>query len=187
MTIGVTGHRALSDSDKIAGGIDKALRKVEDTFPGQSLAVISPLAEGADRLVARRVLARSGARLVVPMSMPQPEYVGEFEADTSRRELLDLLARANEVVSLPPVQTRQQAYAAANRDVLIAVWDGQEAQGPGGTGHVVALARHRRLPVTWVRAANRRLGSKGSSAVAVAEGKTLFERFPPPTCQGSSA
>ena len=70
VAIGVTRHRLLTDSDKIADGIGRALRMIEDTFPGQSLAAISPLTEGADRSVARQVLARPAARLVVPMPMP---------------------------------------------------------------------------------------------------------------------
>jgi hypothetical protein len=35
-------------------------------------------------------------------------------------------------------------------DVLLAVWDGQPARGPGGTGDVVAYARARGTPVEVV-------------------------------------
>jgi len=49
VAIGVTGHRFLAEVDKIAAGVDEALRRIEEAFPGKLLAVISPLAEGADR------------------------------------------------------------------------------------------------------------------------------------------
>lgn len=38
--------------------MDQALRRIAGAFPGQAFTVISCLAEGADRLVARRILDR---------------------------------------------------------------------------------------------------------------------------------
>jgi hypothetical protein len=35
-------------------------------------------------------------------------------------------------------------------DVLLAVWDGMPARGPGGTGAIVAAARTMGLPLLWV-------------------------------------
>ncbi len=64
VAIGVTGHRILAELDKINAGVDTALRRIEQAFPGQPLTVISSLAEGADRLVVRQVLARPQARLM---------------------------------------------------------------------------------------------------------------------------
>ena len=41
----------------------------------------------------------------------------------------------------------------------MAVWNGQEARGPGGTGEIVAAARARLLPLTWIEAADARDGA----------------------------
>ena len=47
--VGVTGHRILAELDKIVSGIDRALDKIEEAFPGRSMLLLSPLAEGSDR------------------------------------------------------------------------------------------------------------------------------------------
>jgi hypothetical protein len=71
VAIGVTGHRILTELDKINASVDETLRHIEQVFPGQPLTVLSSLAEGADRLVVHRALARSQARLVVPLPLPK--------------------------------------------------------------------------------------------------------------------
>jgi len=184
VAIGVTGHRFLTEVDKIAAGVDKALRQVEDAFGGQAWTVISPLAEGADRLVARRALTRSKARLVVPLPLPQRDYITDFESDESKNEFCDLLAQAEQIVTLPLAPTRDQAYAAVGRyvldhcDVLIAIWDGQGAQGIGGSGDIVTQARRRGLPLAWIHAGNRRPGTQEPTALTIEQGRVVLERFP---------
>ena len=66
--VGVTGHRILTELDKIVSGIDQALDKIEEAFPSRSMLLLSPLAEGADRIVANRILMHRGGRLIVPLS-----------------------------------------------------------------------------------------------------------------------
>jgi len=70
--IGVTGHRILTDLEKIEAGVEAAVRRIELKFQGEPMTVISALAEGADRIVARYVLARPGARLTVPLPLTNP-------------------------------------------------------------------------------------------------------------------
>jgi hypothetical protein len=184
VAIGVTGHRFLAELDRLAAGVDEALRRIEQAFPGQALTVISPLAEGADRLVVQRVLARPGARLVVPLPLPQADYMTDFESAESKEEFLSLLDRADEVIVLPPASTRDQAYAAVGDyvldhcDVLIAIWDGQIAQGQGGTGEIVAQARRRDLLLAWVHAGNRMPGLEEPATLEGEQGRVTFERFP---------
>lgn len=192
IAIGVTGHRFLADVDKIAAGVDEALQRIEQAFPGQPLTVISPLAEGADRLVVHRVLASSRARLIVPLPLPQSDYMADFESAESKEEFLSLLAQADEVIVLPLAPTRDQAYEAVGRyvldrcDVVIAIWDGQSAQGRGGTGDIVAQVRQRGLPLTWVHAGNRRPGTEEPITLGKEQGKVSFERFPDQTSLPSS-
>jgi hypothetical protein len=72
-TIGVTEHRFLAETDKVVAGIDAALDRIEAAF-APSFVVISSLAEGADRLVVQRALARwMDVRLIVPLPLAQAE------------------------------------------------------------------------------------------------------------------
>jgi len=184
--IGVTGHRFLADQEMITSGVDAALRRIEQAFPHGPLTVISPLAEGADRLMAHRILARPGAQLIVPLPLPQSDYMADFGSTTSREEFSHLLARADEVIVLPPVSNRDQAYAAVGRyvldhsDVLIAIWDGKPAQGVAGTSEIVALARGRGLPLAWIHAGNRLPGTDIPTSLGPEQGKVTYEYLPRP-------
>ena len=66
----------------------------------------------------------------------------------------------------------------ARADVLVAIWDGQGAQGLGGTGGIVAEARERGLPLAWVHAGNRRPGTAEATSLGDEQGEVTFERFP---------
>jgi hypothetical protein len=181
VAIGVTGHRILTELDKIELGIAEALRYISGRSPNRSLNVLSSLAEGADRLVARGVLAHKGSRLVAVLPLPRAEYLADFVTVESRQEFLGLLDQAGECVEMPPAPTREAAYEAAGAyvlghcDVLLTVWDGQGAQGQGGTGEVVARARARGLPIAWVHAGNRKPGTRQPTTLGAEQGKVTFE------------
>jgi len=154
--IGVTGHRALHHTDAITEEIDAALIRIRAHYPAP-FVVYSELAEGADRLVARRVMDMLEADLIAVLPLEQSDYVSDFPQDDSLAEFHELLAQASEVVELPPAPSRDAAYEAAGRyildhaDVLIAVWDGQPPRGQGGTGQIVAEAQQRAIAVFWIK------------------------------------
>jgi hypothetical protein len=183
LRIGVTGHRVLAEVPRVLAGVEAALDRIEAAFPGRALVVVSCLAEGADRLVAEAVLRRPGARLVAVLPMPRGELVADFATPESRAEFEALLARAAEVVELPARTTRDEAYAAANEwmldnvDVLVAVWDGVGARAQGGTTEVVAPARVRHLPLAWVHAGNRKLGTIEATTLEADQGRVTFENL----------
>ena len=91
--------------------------------------------------------------------------------------------RAAEVVVVPAAPTREAGYEQAGRyvldhsDVLLAVWDGQGAQGQGGTGEIVARARQQGKPVVIVRAGNRKPGTQEPTTPGPEQGKVLVERL----------
>lgn len=183
ISIGVTGHRILAEMEKIEAGIAAALKFIEQKFPGEKLSVVSSLAEGADRLVARQVLSRPRSRLIVPLPLPEPEYLNDFHSKESKEEFLLFLNQTDEVIELPPAPTREEAYEAAGKyvlnhcDILITVWDGQGAQGVGGTGGIVAEARRRGRPIAWVHAGNRKPGTKEPQTLREEQGMVTVENF----------
>jgi len=162
--IGVTGHRLLDNIDLLAACVETTLARVQTWIPATQntelvLGVISSLAEGADRLVAREVLTNHYSVLEVPMPLPKGEYVSDFTSTESKHAFESLLRRATTVVPAPRVQSREQGYAAAGQyvlercDVLIALWDGKPARGPGGTATIVERARSS-VPVIWINTEN---------------------------------
>ena len=83
VVIGVTGHRDLrpEDSDRLEQSVGRIFSEVQRQCPNCMLVLLSPLAEGADRLVAR-VALRQGVRLICPLPLPVPLYSDDFTDDT---------------------------------------------------------------------------------------------------------
>jgi hypothetical protein len=157
--VGVTGHRDLARPDEVAVAVDAVLdRLIGDG--GRTVVVVSALAEGADRLVAQRVLARPGGRLVALLPFAPVDYVADFADAASVQEFTDLLAAADEyeVITGSPSDdwTREAAYERAGHamldrcDVLVALWDGEKGRGRGGTAEMVFEANLIGRPVEVV-------------------------------------
>ena len=181
--VGVTGHRVLAEREKVRAGIQRALAGVRAAFPDKPLAVLSALAEGADRLVAQEALAAGDARLIAVLPLPVNDYIADFATAASVDEFHDLLRSADEVIDLAPAPTRDDAYSQAGRyildrsDVLLGVWDGEGAHGIGGTGEIVGLARARRLPFAWVMAGNRMPGTLEPTSLGSRQGEVRLENL----------
>jgi hypothetical protein len=168
LVIGVTGHRDLRDEDvprleaeiaRIIAGLRRDYLNGDGETP---IIVLSALAEGADRLVARVALAQ-GARLIAPLPLPREEYRRDFEPGLkpgNAAEFDELLrhAIAAPVIpfthgsSLEAVRTdsnkRSEQYRAVGLfiiqycNILIAIWDGDESNmAVGGTAEVVKFTR----------------------------------------------
>ncbi len=178
LRVGVTGHRQLVDEDQLAVAVQRALTEIRALLPPDEhtsvlLTVVSPLAEGADRLVAREVLNEDGADLEAVLPLETADYVLDFTTEKSRGEFEGLLARAVKTTVIPRSGTREDAYDRAGRlvvdrsDVMIAVWNGERAEGHGGTAEIVTYALERNKPVAWV--------STTDKAVKVLGGRTVAE------------
>ncbi len=186
--IGVTGHRKLDDPAVVQATVKKAIDcEIEKLFPEESrqniervrragttailFRALSPLAEGADRVVARAVLDYPGTRLDVVLPLTVEDYLEDFETDASKNEFRELLARCRRPVPLrirrirddrrdpgDQVELRRDAYKQVGQyvvdhcDVLVAVWDGQPARGRGrgGTAEIVKYAEEQNRPVIRV-------------------------------------
>lgn len=160
IVIGVTGHRRLNPTPLLADQVRSAVERIAAmAAPLEGvllISVLSPLAEGADRLVAREVLARPGSVLEVVLPLAKEDYMQDFESSESREEFEHLLSRASRVQVLPATATREEAYEQVGRyvvehcDVLVALWDGKPSAGRGGTAEIVQYARETGCPLVWI-------------------------------------
>jgi hypothetical protein len=174
IALGITGHRFLPDMDAIMVGVENAFQRILETFPGSDFRVLSSLAEGTDRILAKRFLLIPNTSLWVPLPLPETEYLQDFETTQSKQEFLMLLGKAEKVFTLPVTSTREDAYLAAGKyilehcDLLMTIWDGKPGRGAAGTSAIIALARKRGLPMAWIHADDRNSG----------EEKVTFENLP---------
>lgn len=177
LRIGVTGHRPgpkLPDDAQpvIAETLERIFSAISDSLTQASggerwafgkepaeLAVVSALAEGADRLVAEAGLA-AGASLEVVLPLPKDEYAEDFETPESKSAFAQLLSRAGSVFALDRPKSalsRKRGYEAAglvmlaHADLVIAIWDEGEAAGIGGTGAIVEQAVSEGAPVLVIK------------------------------------
>jgi hypothetical protein len=200
--VGVTGHRKLDDPEAVKALVKKAIeaeagklfaeesgekiQRGERAGAAVSLSVVSALAEGADRVVARAVLDYPGARLEAVLPLAMEDYLEDFAGEESRREFAELLGRCEKPVWLrarrveesgdanEQAELRRDTYAEAGRyvvdhcDVLIAVWDGEPARGRGGTAEIVQYAMEQKRPVIRVWGKSFEALKSGGGAVGEA-------------------
>jgi hypothetical protein len=159
--VGVTGHRQIPDDPALGAQVRLALERIRSLAPGRTpvrLAAVSPLAEGADQLVAEIVLEEDPeAALEALLPLSEPEYLRGFEREESRPAFHELASRASSVIGPGPTDsTPDQAYEQVGHnvvdssDLVLALWDGHDARGRGGTASIVAYARERRVPLIWI-------------------------------------
>ncbi|RZS79376.1 hypothetical protein EV189_3728 [Motilibacter rhizosphaerae] len=161
--VGVTGRRYAAADPALQAVVDDELERIRDSLALPPLSatpvgitVVSPLAEGADRLVARAGLA-AGHGLEVLLPLEPADYQDDFGSERSREEFRALLAAARSTTRLPPVASRDLAYLAAGQavvarsDVLLALVDDRETDGVGGTRDVLDLAARAGVPVRRIR------------------------------------
>lgn len=150
--IGVTGHQQLGNRllmQRASHSEHDAWAWTEKVFRDflneqqQPLLVISSLAVGADQqlsLVARD----SGAKISVVI--PAQGMIDTFESDSEKETYQKLLQQAESVHELNYIEPSENAYYEAGKwmvdhsDTIVAVWDGEDAAGLGGTGDAVAYA-----------------------------------------------
>jgi hypothetical protein len=171
--IGVTGHRPNRLSPDVAAALpaqcDQILKAIaalasraHDPLLHSSepplLRILSPLAEGADRIVASAGLAL-GADLQCPLPFHEEEYCRDFSTESSRDEFHALLAKATAVFQIDGARDAADiAYERVGRfvleqsDFLIAIWNGEPAAGRGGTAQIVEEALAQNIPVIWLHA-----------------------------------
>jgi hypothetical protein len=163
LRIGVTGHRAnrlqSANMPLLVHSIGEAIESIAALTSGSAFTLLSPLADGADQVVARQAVD-AGHRLWAVLPFERNTYSAGLSPGSVKPEFDSLLGQAERVIELNGSHacesSRNNAYAAVGRfvidhsDILLAVWDGQEARGEGGTGENVSLALEARHPVVWI-------------------------------------
>ena len=156
--IGVTGHRILPKLSQTRLSVREIISDLVQQL--ERLVLISPLAEGADRLVATEVLKFPNTSLHVVLPLEIDDYRKDFASPASLAEFQNLLEQADQIKVLPSVDNRNLAYEAVGRyvvdhcDLLLALWDGHEAHKQGGTAEIVAYARNKQKPLCWINSKN---------------------------------
>ncbi|MDE2235646.1 MAG: hypothetical protein KGL13_07670 [Gammaproteobacteria bacterium] len=160
LVIGVTGHRDLASKDiaRIQESLVALFTCLRRQYPHTPLRVLSPLAEGADRLVAK-VALEHGAELVVPLPMGETEYRKDFPDTVAEFDALK--SQASMVYTLPPPAEAANDAAdlsGSRRDacyenvglhiinhsqLIVALWDGIPVTDRGGTAQIVECALSR--------------------------------------------
>lgn len=155
LVIGVPGHRDIRGEDRepLKNAVCDVLMELRQKYPSTPFILLSPLADGADRLAAEVALRPEiGARLVVPLPMPKAMYEADFDAD-SLDEFNKLLAQSDHWFEIPLVAgaaaVSQQSperdlqyeavgkYIAHESQILLALWDGVHLGKVGGTSEIV--------------------------------------------------
>lgn len=144
-TFGVSGHRDTveGDSPELQRQIATVFDRFRLAYPKASFELLTPLADGADRIAAE-VALRMGLRIVVPLPMTQAEYERDFTSTKSLSDFRRLLATAASVfeVDSDKASVRADKYAAVGdyiarqSNVLILLWDGKDNSKIGGTAWV---------------------------------------------------
>lgn len=173
LNVGVTGHRAgvltaplVRRLRPIVFTVFRQLResalKLQESEIGfcssteARLLVHSALATGADQIAA--ICARSSGYFVRALLPFEPvEYRKDFASGEELGTFEQALEAADEIVALPGERSDLEgAYVLVGKtlvgtaDIMIAIWDGEQGRGPGGTAHVVELALRSSVPVIHI-------------------------------------
>ena len=155
ITLGISGHRDLRQQDRqiLRQSVRQIFQFIRQHYPNHPLELLSPLAEGADTLVAQ-VALEENLRLISPLPLPQYLYEMDFDTPEAQQTFTELLKPA-EVINLPLLDTEKNlstygkardiqyaqvgAYVARHSLILIALWDGLPLEKTGGTSQIVKL------------------------------------------------
>lgn len=154
--VGFTGHQTLSGrtSELIRGAIHHELTHLVP------LVGLTSLAAGSDQIFAQCVLDVGGELSVI---VPSKGYEETFGSPEDLANYLRLLSVTASTIELSHDAPSEAAFWDAGKqvvegaDVLLAVWDGDQAAGLGGTADVVKYATElgRRVIVIWPPGASR--------------------------------
>ena len=173
-TVGITGHRWNKIPEGEGGRIAEQLASVFaiiDLAVQQSprvgtnddlrvVRLVSGLAEGADQIAIWSRPTDWAVDAILPF--PLARYLEDFApahatGGIDRRPAFETaLGQAQSIVELPNQNDSVRGYERLGEallqvsNLLVAVWDGSRATGPGGTETVVTRAVSLGIPAVWI-------------------------------------
>lgn len=149
MKLGVSGHQERDGFDWrwTAEALSSLIRSMTDLSAGYS-----SLAIGTDQLFAELIINAGLEHVAV---VPFSGYRDRFSAGLDQ-DRYDRLLASSTVINLELSIEDSQAFLCAGKwivdevDHLVAVWDGEPAEGAGGTADVVSYAIERRVPLSVI-------------------------------------
>jgi hypothetical protein len=158
MHVGVSGHQHRPGIDW--SWVNRAVRSQLSNFMGATKAY-SSLATGSDQVFAEAAIhLKIPVVAVLPLEGYERYFEGSDLADYRR-----LLAQS-EVVQLGWNGDPERAFLEAgkfvveNCEVLFAIWDGEGAEGLGGTADIVAYASRLSRTIIHINPIAQRIGRK---------------------------
>lgn len=162
---GVVGHRdALLDDIRLEEKVIGIFKDFFEKYPHTPIILMSALAEGADRFIAKIALefnsdkknnpTENKIQLYVPLPMPLTEYRKDFQSEESLQEFDYLLEKADiyyelpladgiSIIGLSDKEKRDNQYqelgfyVTKHCRILIALWDGEDSNKIGGTSEII--------------------------------------------------
>ena len=153
LAIGFTGHRHVPNEDASRKLIYNFLADKKRHAP-EIMVGISSVAAGGDLLFAESCLELD-IPLRVLLPLPEEEFRSDFDNNTWDRAQ-QVIHRAMSVEIASGDGERNERYyecglaTVLQSEWLMALWNGQPAQGLGGTEQIVAFARQIGKPVAWI-------------------------------------
>jgi len=157
LVFGITGHSDIpkEDADKLKEKIRRIFKELMEEYPNTPLLLLTPLAEGANRIDAKATI-EEGIDYVVVLPFPEEEYVKDFPE--SKDEYYDLRDKEKHknlkgIFSLEYIMNDNAKHYGPERDklyenvgayivrhsqILIGLWDGKEGK-KGGTSEIIKL------------------------------------------------
>jgi hypothetical protein len=103
---------------------DQVLERLVARYPDRSLVIAATLADPRARLVARRALQRAGAALYLLLPRPIGELLAGQPEGQPRRDLLELVARAERRIALDG-ESELERWLALRAEILLQLGSAQ--------------------------------------------------------------
>jgi hypothetical protein len=158
LKIGITGHRGILNVNEVRKEIAywfKHFKKFD-----KDLVAITAIASGADTVFAEEAIKQN-----IPLQIELPFPAEEYKKDFSNNDLIVLERLLNSfpynegpALKTTTKEERKNAYLAIGQkvvdlsDIVIAVWDGKDARGTGGTAEIIDYAKTKNKQVHIIKA-----------------------------------
>ena len=158
--VGISGHRDLKQTEieNYKKQLEQRLQEIMREQPNKEVVIVSPLADGADRLIVYAA-KELGLRYEVLLPMPQALYEMDFD-EASKYEFHTLKYEARSVHTLDMCEgcteenireygkERDAQYRAVGLEIvkrsdeMVFLWDGIDNGLTGGTADIVKYTEH---------------------------------------------